>query len=105
MTTRREAKGGYILVDELETGKRSISAYKNDADPSTPLHTWVTAYPLPLIEQILDLKGVDFVCDEIEREETQEEARDRQNKQMLEKIEANLSGLITEIEKMKKDLK
>lgn len=52
-----------------------------------------------------DVDEIQKDVDEIEKDETEDEARDRQNKQVLDKIEASLGGLIAEIEKMKKDLK
>ena len=69
MTTKLEAQGGFVLVDEIETGKRLISVHKNDPVNSNPTHKLETAYSLPLIRQILDVKGLDFLCDEIRREE------------------------------------
>jgi septal ring factor EnvC (AmiA/AmiB activator) len=52
-----------------------------------------------------DVDEIQKDVDEIEKDETEDEARDRQNKHVLDKIEASLGGLIVEIEKMKKDLK
>lgn len=52
-----------------------------------------------------DVDEIQKDVDEIEKDETEDEARDRQNKHVLDKIEASLGGLILEIEKMKKGLK
>lgn len=52
-----------------------------------------------------DVDEIQGDIDEIEKDETEDEARDRQNKQVLDKIEMSLGGLIKEIENMKKDLK
>lgn len=52
-----------------------------------------------------DVDEIQEDIDEIEKEESEEEARDRQNKQVLDKIESSLGNLILEIEKMKKDLR
>jgi septal ring factor EnvC (AmiA/AmiB activator) len=52
-----------------------------------------------------DVEDIQEDIDEIEKDDSEEETRDRQNKQVLDKIEASLGSLITEIEKMKKDLR
>lgn len=52
-----------------------------------------------------DIDEIEKDIDEIEKDETEEEARDRQNKLVLDKIESSLGGLIVEIEKMKKELR
>lgn len=52
-----------------------------------------------------DIDEIQEDIDEIEKDETEEQVRDRQNKQVLDKIEGALGALIAEIEKMKKDLK
>lgn len=52
-----------------------------------------------------DVAEIEEDIDEIQEDESEEETRDRQNKQVLDKIESSLGGLIKEIEKMKKDVK
>lgn len=53
----------------------------------------------------VDIDEIQEDIDEIEKDETEEQVRDRQNKQVLDKIEGSLGALILEIEKMKKELK
>lgn len=52
-----------------------------------------------------DVEEIEKDVGEIQEDETEDDARDRQNKHVLDKIEASLGSLIGEIEKMKKDLK
>lgn len=52
-----------------------------------------------------DIDEIEKDIDEIEKDETEEQARDRQNKQVLDKIEGSLASLILEIEKMKGDMR
>jgi SAM-dependent methyltransferase len=58
---------GRIRVEELGDGRRRVTVQ----DPQTVISTseWVTAYPVDLIERILDVKGPGYLCDEIRREE------------------------------------
>ncbi len=48
-----------------------------------------------------DIQDMEKDIDEIQEDESEEEGRDRQNKQVLDKIENQLQNLINEIEKIK----
>ena len=52
-----------------------------------------------------DVQEIQEDVDEIEKDDTEDETRDKQNKQVLDKIESSLGDLIKEIEKMKGELR
>ena len=58
-----------IQIEELSDNKRRISV--RPLQNGTYFHraTWVTSYPVELIQEILDVKGPAYLCDEIMREE------------------------------------
>jgi SAM-dependent methyltransferase len=58
----------YVRIEERQAGKRMISV-EPKGDLFIPFRNWETAYPLDLIEHILQVKGPAFVCDEIMRDE------------------------------------
>jgi len=69
MTTETYARDdGTVRVTELDDGRRSI-----EVDPAPGVVVarthWDTAYPLELIEAVLEVKGAAWVCDEIMRDE------------------------------------
>jgi len=68
-TTRLERPGGYVTVEEIGDGRRRVETFTDDPDTFVGCRSWETAYPLDLIETILDVKGLRSVGDEIRREE------------------------------------
>ena len=58
-----------ILLLDLPNGKRRIQVKPHSADLYIHRNGWETAYPLALIQRILDQKGPSYLCDEIAREE------------------------------------
>lgn len=56
---------GVVEIAERADARRSVTARPVEGAPST----CVTAYPIDLIERIVDVKGVAWVCDEILRDE------------------------------------
>jgi len=62
---------GVVEIVERADGKRSVTARPVDGSPLT----CVTAYPVDLIERIVDVKGVAWVCDEIRRDEDLEQVQ------------------------------
>jgi SAM-dependent methyltransferase len=66
---RLERPDGYLSVEEIGGDRRRLETVTDDADAFVGTRTWETAYPLDLIETILDVKGLRSVCDEIRREE------------------------------------
>ena len=58
-----------ITVEELSTGKRKITIVPINNNLFVSKSTWETSYPIPLIKQILTVKGPGSVCDEIMRDE------------------------------------
>ena len=62
---------GVVEIVERTDGKRSVTARPVVGSPLT----CVTAYPVELIERIVDVKGVAWVCDEILRDEDLEQVQ------------------------------
>jgi SAM-dependent methyltransferase len=60
---------GTIAVEELGDGLRRIEARLDDPSGFVARPECRTTYPLPLIERLLDLKGPEWLCDEIARDE------------------------------------
>lgn len=60
---------GKIDIEEMGDGRRRISARCDDPSTYMSASQWDTAYPLPLIEQILDMEVPAYLCEEIRREE------------------------------------
>lgn len=60
---------GVLHISDPQDGVRTLRAEPKSPDVFISKHTCRTAYPLDLIELILDVKGIGFVCDEISREE------------------------------------
>ncbi len=57
-----------ISIEETVDGTRRITCHPRE-DLFTPMRSWETRYPLELIEHVLDVKGPDYLCDEIKRDE------------------------------------
>jgi SAM-dependent methyltransferase len=68
-TIRLECPGGYLQVEELGGGRRSLRAVPDDDSAFVAERTWETRYPVDLIRLIAGVKGLNAVCDEIRREE------------------------------------
>ena len=58
-----------IQLLDLPNGKRRIQVKPHSADLYIHRNGWETAYPVALIQRILDQKGPSYLCDEIAREE------------------------------------
>jgi SAM-dependent methyltransferase len=58
-----------VSVAETGGGKRRISVEPN-GDLYVPTRVWETAYPLDLIQHVLQVKGPAYLCDEIMRDES-----------------------------------
>lgn len=63
------------LVEPLEGSLKRVTVDLADFRFFMPRRTVVTSYPLKLIERILSVKGPDYLCDEIAREEDPKEVR------------------------------
>lgn len=68
MTRILQAAGGYVEATECSNGKSQLKIHKSGQELPSYL-TLKTKYPLSLVEQILNVKGLDFLFDEIRREE------------------------------------
>lgn len=67
MKTNLTSKNADIIIEELADGQREITVnpHKN---LFVPIRQCRTDYPLSLIQLILDIKGADYLCDEICRD-------------------------------------
>jgi 2-polyprenyl-3-methyl-5-hydroxy-6-metoxy-1,4-benzoquinol methylase len=70
-----EQGGATTVVEELGEGRRRITVTPNRPDYYVARQSWVTRYPVALIEKIHGLKGAGHVCEEIMREEDPEYTR------------------------------
>jgi 2-polyprenyl-3-methyl-5-hydroxy-6-metoxy-1,4-benzoquinol methylase len=71
----KTADGG-VSIEEMENGKRRLVIQKIVPGGAQDGQTWITAYSLPLIKHILQIKGLDFLLDEIRRDEDQTYVQD-----------------------------
>ena len=69
MSTTLKHNDGLVHVETLENGKRKISVELLDDKLFMRKNTCETSYPVDLIEQILNIKGPAWLCDEIMRDE------------------------------------
>ena len=60
-----------IVVKRIQNDRNKITVKLNKIDTFMPYATCETAYPLPLIKEILNAKGPAWLCDEIRRDESQ----------------------------------
>jgi len=58
-----------VRIEQLGTGKHKISVELLNQGVFMPRSTWETSYPLALVEQIINVKGPAYPCDEIMRDE------------------------------------
>jgi 2-polyprenyl-3-methyl-5-hydroxy-6-metoxy-1,4-benzoquinol methylase len=61
-----------VVVSDVGDNKRRISVRLNDASVYMPIGTYETAYPIALIEKVLNIKGPAYLVDEIMRDESPE---------------------------------
>jgi len=60
---------GTLLIEESADGSRRVSVSAKDPSVYVAVAECTTRYPIDLIETILAVKGISYVCDEITREE------------------------------------
>ncbi len=60
---------GVLHISDPQDGVRTLHAEPKSPDVFISKSTCRTAYPLDLIELVLEVKGIGSVCDEITREE------------------------------------
>ena len=72
MKTTLEHSEGNIYIETTTNLKKQIRVELGSKDSFMPVSSWETAYPLGLIEKILEAKGPKYLCDEIMREESPE---------------------------------
>lgn len=68
-TTSVEHPDGTVTVREVGRGLRRVGVAMRAGLPASPLQDITTAYPVPLVQLILEVKGPGWLCDEIAREE------------------------------------
>jgi 2-polyprenyl-3-methyl-5-hydroxy-6-metoxy-1,4-benzoquinol methylase len=64
-----EHPNGDVQIKELYDGRRRIDVHPRDASIYIHRVSCETAYPIELISQILEVKGPEYLCDEISRDE------------------------------------
>jgi 2-polyprenyl-3-methyl-5-hydroxy-6-metoxy-1,4-benzoquinol methylase len=69
-TTTLDHQNANVFVEQLDSGKNKIYVELLSDDLFMPVSTCETSYPLELISKILDLKGPNYLCDEILRDES-----------------------------------
>lgn len=69
MTVTLRHPEGSVRVERLADGRAVLSVEMADPRAFVATREWTTSYPDSLIERILRLKGPDYLCDEIRREE------------------------------------
>ncbi len=60
---------GLVHIEQLDNGRNRISVELSNQELFMPVSTWETSYPLDLVEQIMHVQGVAYLCDQIMREE------------------------------------
>jgi 2-polyprenyl-3-methyl-5-hydroxy-6-metoxy-1,4-benzoquinol methylase len=65
-----KTSGATVTVTELASGKRRVAVRAAQPGLHVSRATCETAYPVELIQKILDSQGPGWLCDEIEREES-----------------------------------
>jgi 2-polyprenyl-3-methyl-5-hydroxy-6-metoxy-1,4-benzoquinol methylase len=58
-----------VSIDETNDGMRQIRVVSSDPHRFIPISSFKTGYPFELIGKILEVKGGDYLCDELAREE------------------------------------
>jgi SAM-dependent methyltransferase len=66
-----ENEDGRCLIDELSGGYRRVTVVPKRPDLVVPVSTCETSYPVWLIEEMLHVRGLGDLCDEIAREENE----------------------------------
>ena len=61
---------GVVEVLDLDNGRRQVTVRERDSAGYTHVSSCETAYPMDLIELILEVKGPGWLCDEIQRDES-----------------------------------
>lgn len=69
MTTILNHRDGRVHVDRNPDGTKHVLTVDANAGVYVHCPRWETAYPLDLIEQVLEVKGPGYVCDELRRDE------------------------------------
>ena len=69
MSTTLRHPDGLVHIEQPKTGKNKISIELLNKKVFMPRSTCETSYPVDLIERILNVKGIGYLCDEIMRDE------------------------------------
>jgi 2-polyprenyl-3-methyl-5-hydroxy-6-metoxy-1,4-benzoquinol methylase len=69
VTISLEHDDATILVEELASGYKLVKVIPKKEDLFISSSEWKTNYPLELIRLVLNIKGPDYLCDELRRDE------------------------------------
>jgi len=61
-----------VFIEDIPSGKNKIHVTLLNNDLFMPINTCETSYPIELIDKILNVKGPNYLCDEILRDESPE---------------------------------
>lgn len=78
-----ETESGFVTVEGTSDEKRRISVYPIKNGNKNATFTWETKYPVSLIEKILRVKGIEYLCDEIRRDEDDQYIRESMEIEIL----------------------
>jgi 2-polyprenyl-3-methyl-5-hydroxy-6-metoxy-1,4-benzoquinol methylase len=60
---------GEVSISNIENGHVNVEVHPNSESMFVPMRMAKTSYPIELIEQIMQVKGIAWLCDEINRDE------------------------------------
>ncbi|HLA95561.1 MAG TPA: methyltransferase [Pyrinomonadaceae bacterium] len=69
MTRSLKHPDGEVSISDVGNGRVKIEVHPNSETMFVPIRSCETSYPIDLIEKILQVKGVAWLCDEIDRDE------------------------------------
>lgn len=58
-----------VTIEKISNNNHKVRVNPNNKDLFIPISSFETKYPIALIEKILEIKGCDYLCDELAREE------------------------------------
>lgn len=64
-----EHKDGLVEIEEVESNRRVVTARIRDSEKESQKFSCATSYSVDLIEMLLNVKGPEWLCDEIARDE------------------------------------
>lgn len=85
-----EYKDGLVEIEEVEGNRRVINITIRDNEKKAQKFSCVTSYPVNLIQKLLDVKGPEWLCDEIARDEEESYVQEYIAKSTLRYVHENI---------------